>query len=51
MELVNAMYRFIEAHDTIEASLSGELVRNLLILLATFVPHMTEALWQSAGQK
>ena len=51
MELVNDMYRFIEAHDTIEASLSGELVRNLLILLAPFVPHMTEELWQSAGQK
>ena len=51
MELVNDMYRFIESHDTIEASLSGELVRNLLILLAPFVPHMTEELWQGAGQK
>lgn len=51
MELVNDMYRFIESHDTIEASLFGELVRNLLILLAPFVPHMTEELWQGAGQK
>ena len=51
MELVNDMYRFVEGHDTIEESLAKELNRNLLILLAPFVPHITEELWQDVGEK
>ena len=51
MELVNDMYRFADAHEAIEESLAKELGRNLLILLAPFVPHMTEELWQDMGEK
>lgn len=46
MELVNAMYLYVEKHDSIHESCAKELVRNLLILLAPFVPHITEELWQ-----
>ncbi len=51
MELVNDMYRFADAHEAIEESLAKELARDLLILLAPFVPHMTEELWQGMGEK
>ena len=51
MELVNEMYRFAESHKTVEEGLSRELLRNLLILLAPFVPHITEELWQGLGEK
>lgn len=46
MELVNAMYLYVEKHDSIHEACAKELVRNLLILLAPFVPHITEELWQ-----
>ena len=49
MELVNEMYRFGEKHSTIEDSFAKELLRDLLILLAPFVPHITEELWQGIG--
>lgn len=51
MELVNEMYRFAESHEAIEENLAHELLRNLLILLAPFVPHITEELWQGLGEK
>ena len=51
MELVNDMYRFVESHEAIEENLARELLRNLLILLAPFVPHITEELWQGLGEK
>ena len=49
MELVNEMYRFGEKHSTIEDSFAKELLRDLLILLAPFVPHITEELWLGIG--
>ena len=51
MELANEMSRFSETHSVIEDKLAKELVRNLLILLAPFVPHITEELWQQIGEK
>lgn len=50
MELVNAMYLYDEKHDTIHKGLAKELLRDLLILLAPFVPHITEELWQHLGE-
>lgn len=47
MELVNDMYKFVEAHKEINANLKTEVLRNLLILLAPFVPHIIEELWQT----
>ena len=51
MELVNDMYRFNEAHTAVDGKFAKELIRNLLILLAPFVPHITEELWQHIGEK
>ncbi len=50
MELVNAMYAYAEKHDEIEAAFGKEILRALLILLAPFVPHITEELWQMLGE-
>lgn len=50
MELVNAMYHYEETKDHIDDALAKELVRNLLILLSPFVPHITEELWQHIGE-
>ena len=45
MELVNAMYAYKDAKKEPNAGLIYETVRNLLLLLAPFVPHITEELW------
>ena len=50
MELVNEMYKFADSHDAVEDSCGREIVRDLLILLAPFVPHITEELWQGFGE-
>lgn len=49
MELVNEMYKFVEKNNIVEKTFSEELIRDLLILLAPFVPHITEELWQEIG--
>lgn len=51
MELVNEMYHFADDHDIMEETLARELLRDLMILLAPFVPHVTEELWQGLGEK
>ncbi len=51
MELVNAMYLYAEKHDAVDAAFAKELLRALLLLLAPFVPHITEELWQLLGEK
>lgn len=51
MELVNAMYLYVEKHDSIHDGFAKELTRNLLILLAPFVPHITEELWQHLDEE
>ena len=50
MELVNEMYKFADSHNAVEDSCNREIVRDLLILLAPFVPHITEELWQGFGE-
>ena len=49
MELVNEMYSYAESHSSIAEGFKKEIVRSLLILLAPFVPHITEELWQKLG--
>ena len=51
MELVNAMYAYADKHDEIQAAFGKEILRALLILLAPFVPHITEELWQHLGEE
>lgn len=51
MELVNSMYAFADQNKSIHVDLRVEMLRNLLILLAPFTPHITEELWQLLGVK
>lgn len=45
MELVNALYAYKDAKAEANEGLVYEVVRDLLLLLAPFVPHITEELW------
>ena len=49
MELVNAMYKFKDSNDTVQSELAKELVEKLTLLLAPFVPHITEEIWHECG--
>ena len=47
MEMVNEMYRYKEGD--INPGLYGAAVKTLIILLAPFVPHVTEEMWENLG--
>ncbi|MGX8773751.1 MAG: leucine--tRNA ligase [Bacillota bacterium] len=47
MELVNEMYKYKEGD--VNDALYSTCVRTILVLLAPFVPHITEELWQDLG--
>ncbi len=49
MELVNALYQYKEKHQALQGDLAKEITRNLILLLAPFVPHMTSELWAENG--
>ena len=40
----------IRTKQTINSALANELTRSLLLLLAPFVPHITEELWHELGE-
>lgn len=48
MELVNALYLYKEQNETINAGLIHEVISQLIRLLAPFIPHVTEELWNGA---
>ena len=47
MELVNEMYKYKEGD--INQGLYGAAIKTLIILLAPFVPHVTEEMWEHLG--
>ena len=47
MELVNEMYKYKDGE--VNEKLFSTAIRNIVILLAPFVPHITEELWQDLG--
>ncbi|MBQ3321313.1 MAG: leucine--tRNA ligase [Firmicutes bacterium] len=47
MELVNEMYRYKEGD--VNDALYSTAIRTIVVLLAPFVPHITEELWQELG--
>lgn len=49
MELINAMYQERENLNQVRPAVIEEILRNGLILLSPFAPHITEELWQGCG--
>lgn len=50
MELVNEMYRYKEGTD-VNPGLFGKAVKELIIILSPFTPHICEEMWEHMGQK
>ncbi|HHV60965.1 MAG TPA: leucine--tRNA ligase [Clostridiaceae bacterium] len=52
MELVNALYNYKDKvpDDRKNASVLGGAIENLIILLAPFIPHVTEEFWEIIGK-
>ena len=51
MELVNALYSFEPKNVPENAAVLQEAVESVVLLLAPFVPHMADELWESLGHR
>lgn len=53
MELVNSTYYYLDKveKDRVNKNLFTECVKGLIVLLAPFAPHISEELWEIAGEK
>ena len=49
MELVNKMYRYKE-QGCVNEGLLGKAVKDLILILSPFVPHICEEMWEHIGQ-
>lgn len=50
MELVNEMYKYKEG-ENVNAGLLGKAVKDLILILSPFTPHICEEMWEHIGQK
>lgn len=48
MELTNALYKY-DALEEKNRTLMGDVIRDLLLLLAPFAPHFSEEMWERMG--
>jgi len=53
MELVNALYHYLQNVDAAlhNTALLKTAIRNLILLMAPFAPHLCEELWEMFGEK
>lgn len=51
MKLVNAMYKYDQNCEQINAKFAKDVAKKLLILMAPAAPHFTEELWEQLGEK
>lgn len=51
MEMVNALYRYKEAGDEVNLPLVRECLELLILMLAPFIPHTAEELWEGLGHE
>jgi len=51
MELFNALYKYTANNDNINGKLVQDIVRDSVLILAPFVPHMAEELWEMLGNE
>ncbi|MDR1495879.1 MAG: leucine--tRNA ligase [Clostridiales Family XIII bacterium] len=51
MEFVNALYRYREAAASPNAGLVRDSVRDLILILSPFTPHLCEELWDITGHE
>jgi leucyl-tRNA synthetase len=49
MELVNEMYKYKELKE-VNVGLLGKAVKDLILILSPFVPHICEEMWQHIGE-
>ncbi len=52
MELVNELYRYTSEvpESEINSDILGTAIKNLILILAPFTPHISEELWQMVGE-
>ena len=50
MELVKEMYKYKEG-ENVNAGLLGKAVKDLILILSPFTPHICEEMWEHIGQK
>ena len=49
MELINEMYKYKEG-ENINVGLLGKAVKDLILILSPFTPHICEEMWHHIGQ-
>ena len=49
MELVNEMYKYKEG-ENVNTGLLGKAVKDLILILSPFTPHICEEMWEHIGQ-
>jgi leucyl-tRNA synthetase len=49
MELLNALYKYTQENESLNARLLSEVMTTFTLLLAPFAPHIAEEIWEKSG--